>query len=275
VAAQSAARTELLPRLTADRRPLPDVFVGAARRPALVDDAVGLRKSPRRSDTTGGNIPVRADVAVAVKVEVYSDIACPWCYIGKHRFEQALGEFAGAADVDVVYRPYQLDPDAPTEARSHREYLDERYGPRSAQLDAGVARIGATVGIDFDFDAALHVNTFDGHRLLGLALREYGARTQADLEEKLLAARFAHGGNVGDHEQLTRLAAEVGMDRQRVRDYLASDEGRQETAAELAHARARGISSVPTFVFEGKWAVAGAREVETFRDVLNQVAANT
>jgi predicted DsbA family dithiol-disulfide isomerase len=209
-----------------------------------------------------------------MKVEVYSDIACPWCYIGKHRFEQALAQFPAAAAVEVVYRPYQLDPGAPAAARPHREYLDQRYGPQSAQMDARVAQLGKDAGIDFDFDAALHVNTFDGHRLLRLALTGYGPRTQAELKEKLLAARFADGGNVGDHAQLADLAAAVGIDRQRALDYLGTDEGAAETTAELARARAIGVTSVPTFVFEGTWAVAGAQEVDTFRDVLRQVAEN-
>lgn len=208
-----------------------------------------------------------------MKVEVYSDIACPWCYIGKHRFERALAAFPQADAVEVVYRPYQLDASAPTVARSHREYLDERYGPQSAQMDARVAQLGKDAGIDFDFDSALHVNTFDGHRLLRLALTEYSPRTQAALKEKLLAARFADGGDVGDHAQLADLAAAVGMDRQRAADYLASGEGTAETTAELAAARSIGVTSVPTFVFDGKWAVAGAQDVDTFRDVLNQVAA--
>lgn len=208
-----------------------------------------------------------------MKVEVYSDIACPWCYIGKHRFEQALVGFPQADAVEVVYRPYQLDPGAPTVARSHREYLAERFGPQSAQMDARVAQLGKDAGVDFDFDSALHVNTFDGHRLLRLALAEHGPRTQAELKEKLLAARFADGGNVGDHAQLADLAAAVGIDRQRAADYLASGEGAAETTAELANARSIGITSVPTFVFDGKWAVAGAQDVDTFRDVLSQVAA--
>lgn len=113
-----------------------------------------------------------------MKVEIYSDIACPWCYIGKRRFEQALDGFAGKENVEVVYRPYQLVPDAPATASPHREWLAERYGPQSVAMDARVAELGRAEGIGYDFDAALHANTFLGHRLLHLAETEYGAAAQ-------------------------------------------------------------------------------------------------
>jgi predicted DsbA family dithiol-disulfide isomerase len=208
-----------------------------------------------------------------VKVEVYSDIACPWCYIGKHRFERALAGFSGAQSVEVVFKPYRLDPDAPAVASSHREYLDRRFGPDSALMDARVAELGKSEGITFDFSVALHVNTLDGHRLLRLALSEYGPAVQGALKEKLLAARFAEGGNVGDHHQLADAAAAVGMDRARASAYLASAEGRDEVLREIAQARALGISSVPTFVFEGRWAVSGAQDSDVFLRALEQVSA--
>lgn len=208
-----------------------------------------------------------------MKVEVYSDIACPWCYIGKHRFERALSAFPGAESVEVVFRPYQLDPGAPEVASSHREYLNQRYGPDSAQMDARVAQLGRGEGIAFDFDKALHVNTLDGHRLLRFALIEYGSSVQAALKEKLLAARFAEGGNVGDHAQLTDAAVAVGMDRAQTAAFLASDEGREQVLEEIAEAQAMGVSSVPTFVFDGRWAVSGAQDADTFLRVLEQVSA--
>ncbi|HEU5333123.1 MAG TPA: DsbA family oxidoreductase [Actinocrinis sp.] len=207
-----------------------------------------------------------------MKVEVYSDIACPWCYIGKHRFDRALAAFPAGDTVDVVYRPYQLDPGAPAQASSHRAYLDSRFGPGSAAMDAKVARLGEGEGIAFEFDRALHVNTLNGHRLLRLAELEYGHGTQARLQEKLFAARFANGGDVGDLDQLADLAAEVGIDRPRAAAYLASDEGEKEVRAQIDEARALGVTSVPTFVFEGTWAVSGAQETSTFLRVLEQVA---
>ena len=210
-----------------------------------------------------------------MKVEIYSDIACPWCYIGKRRFEQALAGFDGRADVEVVYRPYQLVPDAPATATPHRAWLTERYGPQSVAMDARVAELGRAEGITYDFDTALHANTFLGHRLLHLAETEYGAAAQGRLKEALLKAHFSDGEDIGDRARLTEIAVTAGLGRERVATYLAGEEGAEEVRAQLARARELGISAVPTFVFEGTWAVQGGQETETFRKVLEQVAAET
>lgn len=210
-----------------------------------------------------------------MKVEIYSDIACPWCYIGKRRFEQALDRFDGKDGVEVVYRPYQLVPDAPETATPHRAWLAERYGPQSVAMDARVTELGKAEGIAYDFDSALHANTFLGHRLLHLAETEYGAAVQGALKEGLLKAHFSDGADIADREQLTGIAVAAGLDRDRVAGYLAGQEGAAEVRAQLAEARELGISAVPTFVFEGKWAVQGGQEAETFLRVLEQVAAET
>ncbi len=210
-----------------------------------------------------------------MKVEIYSDIACPWCYIGKRRFDQALDRFAGRDDVEVVYRPYQLVPDAPAAATPHRAWLAERYGPQSVAMDERVTQLGRAEGITYDFDAALHANTFLGHRLLHLAEAEYGAAVQGALKEALLKAHFTDGVDVGDRAALTEVAVAAGLDRQRVTEYLAGDEGADEVRRQLDEARELGISAVPTFVFEGRWAVQGGQEAETFLKVLEQVASDT
>jgi predicted DsbA family dithiol-disulfide isomerase len=205
-----------------------------------------------------------------VKVEIYSDIACPWCFVGKRRFDQAVERFDG--EVEVVYRPYQLVPDAPATASPHRAWLAERYGPQSRAMDDRVTELGRTEGIDFDFDAALHANTFLGHRLLHLAETEYGAAVQGALKEALLTAHFSDGVDVGDRAALTEVAVAAGLDRARVTEYLAGEEGAAEVRAQLAEGRQLGISAVPTFIFEGKWAVQGGQESETFLKVLQQVS---
>jgi predicted DsbA family dithiol-disulfide isomerase len=210
-----------------------------------------------------------------MRVDVYSDIACPWCYLGKHRFERALAAFPGAEDVEVVYHPYRLDPDAPARGTSHRAWLDQRYGPQSAAMDQRVADMGRAEGVAFDFDHALHADTLDGHRLLHLALTEHGPTVQADLHERLFAARFAEGADIGDHEQLADRAAAAGIDRDRAAAYLADGEGRAEVLAEFDDAARLGIRTVPTYVFEGRWAVSGAQDPESFLDVLGQVAEQT
>ena len=206
-----------------------------------------------------------------MKIDVYSDIACPWCFVGKHRFERALAAFP--QQVEVVYHPYQLVPDAPAEASPHRAWLAERYGPQSRAMDDRVTALGAAEGITFDFDAALHVNTFHGHRLLWLAAAEYGLPTQHALKEKLLAAHFSEGVDVGDFSALTDVAVAAGLDRDRVTAFLASAEGTAEVEAELKQARALGITSVPTFVIDDTWAVQGAQESSTFLRALEQAAA--
>ncbi len=140
-------------------------------------------------------------------------------------------------------------------------------------MDAQVAELGRAEGITYDFDAALHANTFLGHRLLHLAEAEYGPAVQGQLKEALLAAHFTDGVDVGDRAALTDVAVSAGLDRERVTAYLAGDEGAAEVRAQLAVGRELGITAVPTFVFEGKWAVQGGQEAETFRKVLDQVAA--
>ncbi|GAB2738296.1 DsbA family oxidoreductase [Kitasatospora kifunensis] len=208
-----------------------------------------------------------------MKVEIYSDIACPWCYIGKRRFDQALERFDGKGEVEVTFRPYQLVPDAPATASPHRAWLAERYGPQSRAMDDRVTELGRAEGIEYDFDAALHANTFLGHRLLHLAETEYGTAVQGVLKEALLKAHFTDGVDVGDRAALTEVAVAAGLDRARVAEYLAGDEGADEVQRQLDEARELGISAVPTFVFDGQWAVQGGQEVETFLQVFQQVAA--
>lgn len=207
-----------------------------------------------------------------LQVEVYSDIACPWCYVGKRRFEEALAAFPGRDRVEVVYRPYQLDPSTPEKAEPLSERLALKFGRE--QLPAMHARlheVGAGAGIAFDFDNALAANTLTGHRLLGHALEAYGRDTQAALKDRLLRAYFTEGADIGDHEALVGYAVDAGLDRDRTAAFLASDAGLAEVRAEIERAREIGVTAVPTFVFQGKWAVQGAQETATFEQVLAQV----
>lgn len=210
-----------------------------------------------------------------MKVEIYSDVVCPWCYLGKARFERALAAFPQGEGVEVVYRPFQLDPSAPNEPRPHREALAAKFGPRAADMDARIAELGAAEGLTFAFDDALENNTLLAHRLLRFALDEYGADAQVRLKGRLMADHFSDGKDVGDPEHLTEAAAAEGLDPARVSAFLAGDELRAEVLAEIEEARALGITAVPTFVFEGKWAVQGGQETSTFLQVLEQVAKET
>lgn len=208
-----------------------------------------------------------------MKVEIYSDVACPWCYVGKRRFERALAAFPG--QVDVVYRPYQLAPDAPSTPVPLLQYLGQRFGPQGAQMARQITQTAAGDGIVMDFDRALAANTLDAHRLLRLAEHEYGATVQQAVKERLLEAHFSAGADVSDPEVLAGLAHDAGMDAERVRGYLASGEGRREVQDEIAQAQRLGITAVPTFVIEGKYAVQGAQPASAFLQVLEQVAAES
>ena len=207
-----------------------------------------------------------------MKVEIYSDVACPWCYIGKRRFEQALAGFAGAAEVEVVYRPYQLDPGASATARPLMQALGEKFGPGAAAMAGNVVAAARGEGIAMDFERALAANTLAAHRLLRLAEHEYRAAVQHALAEALFAAHFAHGADIGDPGVLVELAALAGMDPERARAYLASDEGLAEVREEIRAARQIGVTAVPTFVFDGKYGVQGAQPPAAFLQTLEAVA---
>ena len=207
-----------------------------------------------------------------MRVEIYSDVACPWCYIGKRRFERALASFAGADDVEVVFRPFQLDPGAPAAGSPLLASLERKFGPRAAQMTAHVADVGRGEGLAFDWPRAIAANTFDAHRLLWLAGREGGTRLQHDLAERLLEAHFTRGIDVADRAQLVLLAREVGLDGERAAAFLSSGEGVAETRAAIAEAVEVGVTAVPTFVFDGRYAIAGAQPASVFLKALEDVA---
>ena len=206
-----------------------------------------------------------------MKVEIYADIACPWCYIGERRFEQALAEFPGGSDIEVVYRPYQLDPSAPEQSVPMKQHLAKRFGAGASGILDRVTQAAAGEGISMEWDRALAVNTRTAHRLMRLARTEYGREVQHALMHALFAAHFTDGIDVGDNAQLTELAVNAGMDADRVRDYLASSEGETELSAEFDYARQIGITSVPTFIFDEQYAVQGGQPASVFLQVLEEV----
>jgi predicted DsbA family dithiol-disulfide isomerase len=203
-----------------------------------------------------------------VRVEIYSDVVCPWCYIGKRRFEQARERFDG--DVEVVWKPYQLDPRAPTEATPALDAYARKFGgPEEAlRITQRLADVGRSEGLDLDFGTAQRANTFDAHRLLWLARGEGG---QDAVKERLLRAYFTEGRDIADPEVLVSVAAAAGLDAERVRAFLGSDEGAAEVRGEIQEGLERGVTAVPTFVFEGVWAVPGAQEPDTMLAVLERV----
>jgi predicted DsbA family dithiol-disulfide isomerase len=210
-----------------------------------------------------------------MRVEIWSDVACPWCYIGKRRFEKALAAFPGRDDVEVVFKPYQLDPNAPAAARPVMERLQRKFGAQAPAMMQRVTDAGRSEGIEMRFDRALAATTLDAHRLLWLAEREYGPALQRDLADRLFDAHFSQGGDIGDRAQLTELAAAAGMDRARVSGFLSSTEGTDEVKAEMGAAHEMGITAVPTFIFDDRYAVQGGQPSAIFLQALERVAAHT
>lgn len=196
-----------------------------------------------------------------MNVKVYADIACPWCRLRAHQFRRGVAAARAGRHVELVHLPYQLDPDEPEEPRPLMETMSGMFGRnRATAMAAGMTRLGADEGVEYRFDRAVAANTFAAHRLLWLALRDHGARTQAALATALYDAQWRDGGNIADHTQLARLAERVGLDGGRVRGFLASEEGVAEVREQAAAARRDGVSSVPTFVSRNG-GLCGAEEI--------------
>jgi predicted DsbA family dithiol-disulfide isomerase len=207
-------------------------------------------------------------------VEIWSDVVCPWCYIGKRRFEAALADFPQADEVEVVYRSFQLDPTAPVEpTETVVEALGCKYGggpTAGRRMVEQVADVAAEVGLHFDNARAPHTATVDAHRLLHLALAEGGPQLQARLNEALLEAYFRRARSMADPEVLTEAATSVGLEPTRVLEVLRSEEYAEAVQADLDQARAFGISGVPFFVVDRKYAVSGAQPTAVFGSLLEQ-----
>ena len=208
-----------------------------------------------------------------VEVEIWSDVVCPWCYIGKRRFEAAIAEVSDEIDVDIVFRPYQLDPTAsPGKAGPVLDAYAKKFGSveRAHEIIDHVTAVAAASDIEFRMDRALRANTFLSHRLLWLA---QATGHQIALKERLLQAYFIDGLDIGDPEVLARCANEVGLDHDGVRAFLDSDDGVDEVRRDLGSAHELEITAVPTFVFDGKWMVPGAQDPDTFVQVLRRVVS--
>ena len=211
-----------------------------------------------------------------MRIEIWSDVVCPWCYIGKRRLEGALSRFEqahpeAAGQVEIVWRSYQLDPGAPAEpTETVAEHLGRKYGGGPAagqQMIDRVEAVAAEEGLDYRLGRAQRASTVDAHRLLHLAEHE---DRQGALKEALLAAYFIEARNVADHVVLAELAAEVGLDEVRVKEVLATDEYAAEVEADVRQAAAYGATGVPFFVVDQLYGVAGAQPGEVFDQVLER-----
>jgi len=212
-----------------------------------------------------GTTALLIKVDTATQIEIFSDIACPWCYIGKRKFEAALETFPYADEVTITYRSFQLDPSTPRRAeQSMNEMLATKLGSsenEAAAMNAQITEVAAEVGLEYNLDAAHPENTHDAHRLLHFATAH---GKQAELKERLLHAYFADGAHIGDHDTLADLAAEVGMDRDATSAVLASDDYADDVRSDLDLARGFGATGVPFFAFDRSYGVSGAQPTEVF-----------
>jgi predicted DsbA family dithiol-disulfide isomerase len=206
-----------------------------------------------------------------VDVEIWSDIACPWCYIGKRRFEAALEQFEQRDDVNVTWRSFELDPGAPRErTRDRAERLAQKYGmtvEQAREAERKLTGVATGEGLDFRFDIARSGNTFDAHRLVHLAETH---DLQDAMKERLLQAYFGEGELMSDHDTLVRIALEVGLEEQEVRELLAGEDYADEVRGDERTARELGISAVPTFVVDRELGASGAQPPEALLDLLRQ-----
>ena len=209
-----------------------------------------------------------------MKVDIWSDVVCPWCYVGKRRFEAAVAEFAHGDAIEVEWHSFELNPNAPAAYEGdNASRLARKYGMTLDQAIAAndrLTRVGAEDGIEFRFDQARSGNTFDAHRLIHLA-RERGV--QDAVKERLMHAYFTEGELVSDHDALVRVVSEAGLDPDEARKVLASDAYATDVRADEEAAQEIGITGVPFFVVDQKFGISGAQPVDVMVDVLDRAWA--
>jgi len=206
-----------------------------------------------------------------MRIDIYSDTVCPWCYLGKRRFDVAVAA-RPHFEPRVTWRPFELNPDLPADGVDRAAYLAARVGDaeRVAAVHAELQRQGEASGIDFQFDLIRRMpNTRRSHLLIAHAAR---SGLQAAVKERIMRAYFEEGSDVGDTEELVRLAAEVGLSERAARSALVLRSGQDGVIAAERHAGVLGITGVPTFVFDGQYTVSGAQDVGTLARIFDQVA---
>jgi predicted DsbA family dithiol-disulfide isomerase len=214
-----------------------------------------------------------------MRVDVWSDVVCPWCYIGSAHLAAALRGFEHAEDVEVVWRAYELDPAAPAEREGdYASRLARKYGVGEQDARAMVDRMvraGAAAGLELRFDVARAGNTFDAHRVLQLALARGGAALQGAVKERLFRAYFTDGMPIGDRSVLASLAEASGLDGGECSEVLASDRFAAEVRADEAAAAAMGVTGVPFFLVDDAYGLAGAHRPEALLNVIRRAWRET
>ena len=208
-----------------------------------------------------------------MRVDIWSDIVCPWCYVGKRRFEKALARFDNRDEVRVVHRSFQLNPDAPREGTSsRREMLMRKYrlSPEQAvEMDARMTQTAAGEGLEFNLEATLTGNTFDAHQLVHLG---HGHGLQDAVVERLFRAYFTERQSIFDRQTLVDLGADAGLDRDEAAAALRDNRYAGAVQGDIDLARRIGATGVPLFVFDGRYGVSGAQAPEVFLDALQRAA---
>ncbi|MGG7058848.1 DsbA family oxidoreductase [Clostridium tertium] len=206
-----------------------------------------------------------------MKVEIWSDIFCPFCYIGKRRFENALKNFSDKDDVEVIYRSFELNPDAPkVNNNSIHEAIAEKYGMsvEEAKLNNdGIVRQAASLGLEYNFDTLILTNSLDAHRLIHFA-KDFN--NMQEMTEALFKAYFTDSKNISDIDVLVDIADSIGLDKEEAIRFLNSDKYKNEVREDELLARKYGITSVPTFIFNDKFKVTGAQSEDVFLLALNK-----
>jgi protein disulfide-isomerase len=208
-----------------------------------------------------------------MRVEIWSDIMCPFCYIGKRHFEQALQQFPNNNKIEIVWKSFQLDPSIPQHLpakTSVYQYLAERKGmsyEQSVQMHERVVEMAKAAGLEYNFDKAIVANSFNAHRLIQLAKTE-GLGDQA--EERLFLAYFTEGKDFGDPTVLTELGQNIGLSPEQVSEALSNDEFAQKVKHDISEAEEIGVNGVPFFVFDRKYAVSGAQPSSAFLQVIER-----
>ena len=206
-----------------------------------------------------------------MKVEIWSDVMCPFCYIGKRKFEDALNRFPQKDEIEVVWKSFQLNPDMVTDPKKNiTQYLSESKGwslEQTQQIQQNVVNMAKEVGLHYNFDKAVVANSFNAHRFIQLA-KSKGKGDAA--EEQLFKAYFIDGKNTDDQETLVSLGVEIGLDAAETKQVLESDAFTSEVKMDIYEAQQIGVRGVPYFVFDDKYAVSGAQPAETFLGALTQ-----
>ena len=207
----------------------------------------------------------------SIKIDVVSDVVCPWCYIGKRRLEKAISQLKDRIDVEVEYHPFELNPATPKEGINHKAYLVNKFGgeARYRQLTDHVVGVAAGEGLKFNFDDH-HItpNTLDAHRLIAFA-RQHGK--QHEMKEALMSAYFEKGRDLTQANNLVDEAVSVGLDRSAVEVFLKSDALLAEVKLEEQHSLKRGVSGVPFYIINDKYGISGAQPTEAFVQVLTEI----